>query len=84
MQRRHGAARALMQGAEAEARRLGRSLLVLDTASGDAERLYAKLGWQPCGIIPRFALLPGGGFCDTKFFYRALKEPVSSVPGGRS
>jgi hypothetical protein len=43
---------------------------------GDAERLYAKLGWQPCGVIPRFALLPGGGFCDTKFFYRSLKEPV--------
>lgn len=51
-------------------------MLVLDTASSDAERLYAKLGWQPCGVIPGFALLPGGGLCDTKFFYRTLKEPV--------
>jgi len=39
-------------------------------------RLYAKLGWQACGVIPGFALLPGGGLCDTKFFYRALEEPV--------
>jgi len=82
--RRLGIGAALLAAAERAAQSAGKTLLVLDTASGDAERLYAKLGWQPCGIIPRFALLPGGGFCDTKFFYRALKEPVSSVPGGRS
>jgi GNAT superfamily N-acetyltransferase len=70
--RRHGIGAALLAAAERAALSAGKTLLVLDTASGDAERLYAKLGWQPCGIIPRFALLPGGGFCDTKFFYRSL------------
>jgi GNAT superfamily N-acetyltransferase len=74
--RRLGIGAALLAAAERAALSAGKTLLVLDTASADAERLYAKLGWQPCGIIPRFALLPGGGFCDTKFFYRALKEPV--------
>jgi hypothetical protein len=49
-----------------------RALLVLDTASGAAERLYAALGWQRCGVIPDYALLPHGGFCDTTFFYRRL------------
>ena len=70
--RRHGVGAALLRAAEEQALAGGRTLLVLDTASGDAERLYAKLGWQRCGIIPGYALLPGGGLCDTTFFYRAL------------
>ena len=49
-----------------------RLLLVLDTASADAGRLYARLGWQRSGVIPGYALLPQGGFCDTTFFYRDL------------
>ena len=32
--------------------RAGKTLLVLDTASADAERLYARQGWQRCGRIP--------------------------------
>ena len=39
--RKRGIGAALMERAEAEARARGRTLLVLDTASGDAERLYA-------------------------------------------
>ena len=70
--RRHGIGAALMVAAEQWARELGKSLLVLDTASGDAERLYARLGWQSCGVIPGYALLPHGGLCDTHFFYRTL------------
>jgi GNAT superfamily N-acetyltransferase len=70
--RRHGVGAALLEAAERAARGAGKTLLVLDTASGDAERLYAKLGWQRCGVIPGYALLPGGGLCDTTFFYRAL------------
>jgi GNAT superfamily N-acetyltransferase len=70
--RRHGVGAALLAAAETAALRAGKTLLVLDTASGDAERLYAKLGWQRCGVIPGYALLPGGGLCDTTFFYRAL------------
>jgi GNAT superfamily N-acetyltransferase len=70
--RRHGVGAALLAAAERESLSAGKTLLVLDTASGDAERLYAKLGWQRCGVIPGYALLPGGGLCDTTFFYRAL------------
>jgi GNAT superfamily N-acetyltransferase len=70
--RRHGVGAALLAAAERAALSAGKTLLVLDTASGDAERLYAKLGWQRCGVIPGYALLPGGGLCDTTFFYRTL------------
>jgi GNAT superfamily N-acetyltransferase len=70
--RRRGVGEALLACAEALARQAGKTLLVLDTASGDAERLYAKRGWQRCGVIPGYALLPHGGLCDTTIFYRTL------------
>ena len=70
--RRQGLGAALLLAAENLARDCGKSLLVLDTASGDAERLYSKLGWQRCGVIPGYALLPHGGLCDTTYFYRNI------------
>jgi GNAT superfamily N-acetyltransferase len=70
--RRRGLGAALMQAAEAAARDAGKTLLVLDTASADAERLYLRAGWVPCGTVPSYALLPRGGLCDTRFFYRQL------------
>jgi GNAT superfamily N-acetyltransferase len=70
--RRRGLGEALLRAAERVGRDCGKSLLVLDTASGDAERLYAALGWQRCGMIPGYALLPRGGLCDTTYFYRTL------------
>ena len=44
----------------------------LDTASPDAERLYTRGGWLPAGVVPGYALLPQGGLCDTRFFYKTL------------
>jgi GNAT superfamily N-acetyltransferase len=73
--RRRGLGAALLRAAESLARECGKSLLVLDTASGDAERLYAKLGWHRSGVIPGYALWPRGGLCDTTVFYRML-DPV--------
>jgi GNAT superfamily N-acetyltransferase len=70
--RRQGTGAALMHAAEREARREGKTLLVLDTADATAARLYARLGWQLAGVIPRYALLPGGGECATSYFYREL------------
>jgi len=70
--RRRGIGAALMRAAEDAAREAGRSLLVLDTASGDAERLYARLGWTLVGIVPDYALWPRGGPCATSFYYRRL------------
>jgi len=48
---------------------------VLDTASEDAKRLYERLGWVRVGVIPDFALLPRGGYCDTVVYYRKLYPP---------
>ena len=70
--RRQGAGAALMRAAERAARDEGRTLLVLDTADDTAARLYARLGWQAAGTIPRYALLPAGGECATTYYYRAL------------
>lgn len=71
--RRRGLGTELMRAAEAAARAAGRTLLVLDTATGgDAERLYVRLGWRRCGMIPGYALLPHGGLCGTTLFYREL------------
>jgi GNAT superfamily N-acetyltransferase len=70
--RKRGVGESLLAHAESLARQAGKTLLVLDTASGDAERLYARRGWQRCGVIPGYALLPHGGLCDTTVFYRTL------------
>jgi GNAT superfamily N-acetyltransferase len=71
--RRRGLGAALMSAAERVAAECGKTLLVLDTATGsDADRLYARLGWQPVGVIPGYSLLPHGGMCDTRYFYREL------------
>jgi GNAT superfamily N-acetyltransferase len=71
--RRAGIGAALMRAAEDAARQSGKSLLVLDTASSDAERLYVRLGWTLAGIVPDYALLPQGGLCATSFYYRSLE-----------
>jgi len=71
--RRAGVGAALLLAVERTARECGKSLLVLDTASDEAARLYARLGWAHCGTVPGYALLPHGGFCDTHFFYRQLQ-----------
>jgi GNAT superfamily N-acetyltransferase len=70
--RNRGVGAALMQRIEEVAKARGRTLLVLDTASALAERLYERGGWQRLGTIPDYALLPGGGFCDTIIFWKRL------------
>jgi GNAT superfamily N-acetyltransferase len=70
--RRRGIGALLIRAAESLARDLGKLLLVLDTASPEAERLYAALGWRRLGVIPGYALLPQGGLCDTTIFFRIL------------
>jgi GNAT superfamily N-acetyltransferase len=71
--RRQGLGAALMHAAEQMARECGKTLLVLDTISGsDAERLYARLGWERVGVIPDYALMPRGGLRGTTVFYKAV------------
>jgi GNAT superfamily N-acetyltransferase len=72
--RRQGIGEALLTAAEQSALRAGKTLLVLDTASHDAERLYARQGWQRCGPIPNYALWPDGRPCATTIFYKSLND----------
>jgi GNAT superfamily N-acetyltransferase len=71
--RRRGVGAALLAAAETEAAAHGKTLLVLDTADATAARLYARGGWTLCGAIPDYALWPGGGYCATHVFYKALR-----------
>lgn len=73
--RRQGIAQALMNELEKRAEALGRSLLTLDTRTGDkAEPLYASLGYKTVGVIPGYARdTMGGGRLDaTTIMYKAL------------
>jgi ribosomal protein S18 acetylase RimI-like enzyme len=78
--RGRGIARRMMAEIERVAMALGRSLITLDTRTGDkAEPLYTSLGYQTAGIIP--------GYCrDTAterwdgatFMYKHLNTPGAS------
>lgn len=71
--RRQGIAQALMEQLEEAARAAGKTLLVLDTATGSgAETFYRQAGWQLCGDIPGYALMPDGKPCGTTIFYKTL------------
>jgi GNAT superfamily N-acetyltransferase len=72
--RRRGVGAALLAAAERSALSAGKTLLVLDTASGDAERLYVRHGWQRCGQIPDYALWPDGAPCATTIFFKFLRN----------
>lgn len=80
--RKRGIAQLLMEHAESEARAEGKTLLVLDTVTGDdAERLYTRLGWTRVGVIPGYALYPDGRPCDTTVFWKALQAQPSREGG---
>ena len=71
--RRQGIGRRLLAAVEDEARRHGRTVLVLDTVTGSpAEAMYAAAGWVWVGVIPDYALWPDGRPCDSTFFYKRL------------
>jgi ribosomal protein S18 acetylase RimI-like enzyme len=54
--RKQGIGLALMQAIEASAEQHGRTVLVLDTATEEAKRLYLRMGYQVAGDIPQYAL----------------------------
>ena len=77
--RRRGIAAQLMEAAEREALAEGKTVLVLDTVTGDAaERLYERVGWTRVGVIPNYALYQDGRSCDTTVFYKSLGVSVSA------
>lgn len=72
--RRRGIARTLMNTIETRAREAGRSLLTLDTRSGDAaEPLYVSLGFAISGTIPGYCLHPATRAAEaTTVMYKML------------
>lgn len=72
--RRRGIARALMAEIENHAGRAGRTLITLDTRTGDnAEPLYTSLGYTTAGIIPGYCLDPVEPRLDaTTIMYKVL------------
>ena len=70
--RRHGLGRRLMAAIEAAALADGRTLLVLDTATGAAEELYRAAGYTEIGAIPRYAGVPSGELVATTIFAKEL------------
>jgi GNAT superfamily N-acetyltransferase len=82
--RRQGVAAALLAAAEDEARTLGRTTLVLDTETGsDAERLYARLGWERVGTIADYALDAQGRPTATTVFTKRLHPVTPPVTAPR-
>ncbi|QGY28521.1 GNAT family N-acetyltransferase [Pantoea cypripedii] len=72
--RRQGIARRLMQQAEQLAADKGKTLLVLDTRSGDvATDLYLSLGWQIAGSIPHYAESTEGVLDATTVMFKTLR-----------
>lgn len=71
--RRTGIGGRLLTAAEETARKLGRTLLLLDTETGSAgERLYRAHGWTAMGVVPGHAFRPEGRLAPTTFFYKQL------------
>jgi GNAT superfamily N-acetyltransferase len=83
--RRQGWGAALMKAVETIALKHGRTLLVLDAVTGGAgARMYERLGWKRAGDIPKYALMPRGGYCSTTYYYRDLEEAGEAANPGRA
>ena len=72
--RRRGVATALLLAVDAEAARLGRTMLLLDTeVAGGAEQLYAATGWREYGRLDGHAADPDGHLTPTVFLVKRLQ-----------
>lgn len=72
--RRLGIGRALMRAALDRARQADKTLVTLDTRTGDvSEALYRSVGFKAAGVIPDFAFDPDGQARHaTTYMYRYL------------
>jgi GNAT superfamily N-acetyltransferase len=78
--RRQGLGRALLAAIEKMAIAKGRSLLVADTATGEAgEQLYVAAGYTKVGAIPRYLRGPDGHFHPTTILYRELEGRATEL-----
>jgi acetyltransferase len=75
--RRAGIGRRLMLEIERQALARGRTLLLLNTRTGDPpEMFYQTLGYKVVGRVPDFAMNPDGSMNDTTILYRRLEPDV--------
>lgn len=71
--RRNGIAKLLMAAIEEIAKLAGRSLLVLDTRSGDhSNYLYRSMEYIEAGQIPKYAKSSNGNLDTTVFYYKEI------------
>lgn len=72
--RRKGLGAALMRAVDAQARIARKTLITLDTRTGDnAEPLYRAAGFKVAGVIPGFAVDPEGDRLHaTTYMYKTL------------
>ncbi|MFC3226465.1 GNAT family N-acetyltransferase [Marinibaculum pumilum] len=79
--RRRGIARALMVALEAEAQARRRTLLTLDTRTGDAaEPLYLSMGYRIAGPIPGYCLHPSEDRLEaTTIMYKAMAAGTAAT-----
>lgn len=72
--RRLGIGKALLQKAFDMARQSGKTLITLDTRTGDiSEHLYRSVGFEIAGVIPDFASDPDGkALHATTYMYKRL------------
>jgi acetyltransferase len=71
--RRRGLAKALMLEVESTARRLGRTLLLMDTRKGgEAEKMCESLGFTRYGEVPKYARSGDGRLEASVFYYCQL------------
>lgn len=70
-----GIGKALLQGAEAEALRLGAQEIVLEVGirNTEAQALYRRAGYQPCDAFPPYKALP-----ISLFMHRLIAQPSSA------
>jgi GNAT superfamily N-acetyltransferase len=81
--RRRGIGRALMLAVETVAREEERTLLTLDTRTGDkAEPLYTSLGYVMVGVIPRYSRAADAPVLEAAtFFYKELEGTAQEAEG---
>ena len=74
-----------MEAAERVTREEGRTLITLDTRTGDsAEGLYLSLGYVVAGVIPDFSRAPGSTALEAAtFLFRDLRDERAKGPSQR-
>lgn len=73
--RSRGVGRALMVALHAEARRRGRTLLILNTRRGEyPELFYRRLGYEEIGVVPGYTVDARGDRHDTMLLYLELPD----------